>query len=125
VDALVPTSKYDTVAAERAVKAGWPAVEPVVEELLEWLRDINWPVARLLAPFLGSVGTPLVPYVRPILRGDDAMWKYWIVATVIADSPLEVVAELRDDLQSLAANPDTEEADAGVPEVALEALARL
>jgi hypothetical protein len=67
----------------------------------------------------------LVPYLRPIVDGDDVMWKYWIVSAVIAESPVEVVAELRPELESLVASPRGEEGKAGVPEVAKEALARL
>jgi hypothetical protein len=41
VNDLVPGTKYETEAAERAVQAGWPAVEPVVERLLAWVQDLN------------------------------------------------------------------------------------
>ena len=67
--ALVPSSKGDLPAAKRAVAAGWPAVEPVLPELLEWIQDVNWPVAPVLMPFLASLGDPLVPHLRPIFAG--------------------------------------------------------
>jgi hypothetical protein len=122
---VVPESKHDLDAAKRAVEAGWPAVEPVVSELLEWVQDYNWPVASVLAPFLARIGTPLVPYLRPILTGDDVMWKYWVVLTIVTDSTVEVVERLRPELEQLVATPKGEEAEAGVPEAAAEALERV
>lgn len=81
---LVPRSKFDIETAERAAATGWPTVEPVLPQLLEWLQDYNWPVARVLAPFVASIGEPLVPHLRPILddEGQDAIWKYWIITAV-------------------------------------------
>jgi len=91
---VVPADKFDTTAAERAVALGWPGVEPVIPELLEWIRDCNWPVARILAPFFASIGRPLPPYLRPILEGDDEIWKYWVISGVLAEAPDEPAEEL-------------------------------
>jgi hypothetical protein len=119
---LVPRSKFDVATAERAVAAGWPAVEPVLPELLEWLQDYNWPVSRVLAPFLASIGEPLVPHVRPILQGEDAIWKYWIIVAVVADAPVAVVDRLRADLERLVERPSQRELEEEVPDVARRVL---
>ena len=121
---LVPSSKFDIATAERAVEAGWPAVEPVTPELLEWLQDYNWPVSRILAPFLARIGPPLVPYLRPILVGEDAIWKYWIIAAVLADAPLEVIESLGPELARIVGDPTAREVEEEVPEVAKAALDR-
>lgn len=71
---LVPTHKKDLERAEAAVKAGYPAVEPILGRLIEWLQDCNWPVAHVLAPFLESVGAPLVPHIWRVLRTNDDIW---------------------------------------------------
>ena len=60
---LIPKSKSDLETANRAVAAGYPAVKPVLGELVEWLKDYNWPVAHVLAPFLAKIGIPLVPHI--------------------------------------------------------------
>ena len=112
---LIPSSKFDIASAERAVAAGWPAVEPVALDLLEWLQDYNWPVSRVLAPFLARVGAPLVPYLRPILAGDDAIWKYWVIIAVLADSPPEVVEALRPELQRIVEDPTAREVEEEAP----------
>jgi hypothetical protein len=46
----------------------------------------------VLAPFVASIGEPLVPHLRPILddEGQDAIWKYWIITAVVAVAPVTV-----------------------------------
>lgn len=122
---LVPSSKFDLDAAERAVARGWPGVEPVLPQLLEWLQDYNWPVARVLAPFIARIGDPVVPYLRPILDGGDLIWKHWIIAVVLADAPLSVVDQFRPDLERLVEDPTPRETEEDLPEVAKPVLDRL
>ena len=42
--ALIPRNKHDLRRARVLVALGYPAVAPVLPELLEWLQDLNWPV---------------------------------------------------------------------------------
>jgi hypothetical protein len=123
--ALVPSSKFDLDSAERAVACGWPGVEPVLPQLLEWLQDYNWPVAHILAPFVARIGDPVAPYLRPIFDGDDLLWKYWIINAVLADAPLTVVEQFRPDLERLVGHPTPRELEEELPEVAKPVLARL
>jgi Domain of unknown function (DUF5071) len=80
---LVPTSKHDLARAHAAVAAGFPTVAPVARELLAWLQDINWPVARVLAPFLASAGSSIAPHLRDILSNNDYVLTYNIIKYVI------------------------------------------
>jgi hypothetical protein len=103
----VPQNKHDVAAVHRAVDAGFPAVEPVLDELLEWMQDANWPVARELIPFLASIGAPLEPHLRRVVAGTDLIWKYWVY-TLIGDSPA-LYGIFRDDLRRVAESPTKEE----------------
>jgi hypothetical protein len=114
---LIPQNKFDTARAEQAVAAGYPAVEPILPELLEWIQDCNWPVAQVLAPFLGTIGTPLIPHIRKILKTDDDIWKYWTLTYLVQGSP-NVATALREDLQRYADSPTPDETDAGLSEIA-------
>ena len=120
-DHLVPLTKFDTQAAERAAARGWPGVQPVISGLLMWLQDMNWPVSRALQPFLAEVGAPLAPYLRPILSGDDGVWKYWIITKLIAASP-GLVDELYPDLVRLATRPTADDRAEAVDVAASDAL---
>jgi hypothetical protein len=114
---LIPQTKFDTDRAEQVIAAGYPAVEPILPELLEWIQDCNWPVAQVLAPFLGTIGTPLIPYIRKILATDDVMWKYWALLCLVRDQP-DVAAALREDLKRYANSPTPDESAHGLDEVA-------
>jgi hypothetical protein len=118
---LVPKSKHDHEAANAAVAAGYPAVEPILPELLEWLQDMNWPVAKSLAPFLASVGEPLIPHLKRIFESEDVIWKAWIISEIIEENP-ELATVFRDYLESLAYNRPNDEDDEWLIEHARDVL---
>lgn len=80
---LIPQDKFDTAAVRRARMAGYPGIAPIIPDLLEWLQDGNWPVADEMASFLAEIGSPMVPHILPILRGDDCLWKYWVLVKLV------------------------------------------
>ncbi|NHZ78695.1 DUF5071 domain-containing protein [Massilia sp. CCM 8695] len=117
----VPTDKHDLAAVQAAMAAGWPAIAPVVPDLLAWMQDPNWPLARTLAPLLASLGAPLAPAIRQILDGDDAIWKHNLIFRVVAPSPTLLQA-LAADLHRLATHPSASDR---AEEVDIEARAAL
>ena len=118
---FVTRDKFDLDAANAAAEAGWPAIEPSVEQLLLWVQDSNWPVARILAPALAVVGAPLAPYVRQVLAGEDETWKYHLIITVVAQSQ-ELTSALRPELERIAFTPTPSERAEEVCNVAREVL---
>ena len=97
---MLPRGKYDTKRAAALVALGYPAVELILPQLLEWLQDYNWRVAQALEPLLANIGPPLAPYIRPILETDDTEWIYWIVTITLKPSK-ELSLLLKDDLEAL------------------------
>ena len=118
---LIPQHKSDIERARLAVATGYPAVAPILPELLEWLQDCNWPVSHILAPFLVSIGTPLIPHIQHILDTDDEIWKYWMISAIMRDS-FELALAFRDELERLAFSPTEREAREELDEVAQEVL---
>jgi len=108
VKSLVPRTKMDVERAEAAVAVGYPAVAPILPELLEWLQDMNWLVAKTLAPFLASIGSPLIPHISYILETDDEIWKYWILYQIMGES-LEVAEAFREEIERIAYSPTESE----------------
>jgi hypothetical protein len=106
---LIPIGKADVERAEAAIAAGYPAVAPILGKLVEWLQDYNWPVAHVLAPFLESVGAPLVPHIWHVMRSNDDIWKYWVIGILIQSLPEDVAVEFRPELERLAYSPQPDE----------------
>ena len=83
---LVPEAKDETSKANKLVALGYPVVAPVLGEMLEWVEDANWPVAKIFLPFLARIGTPLVPHVRYVLQSQDEQWKRVVLDHVVGES---------------------------------------
>lgn len=99
--ALIPQYKLETDKAEALIALGYPAVTPVLPELLECVQDRNWPIAQTLLPFLIGIGAPLVPYIRSILNNEDYWWQYNVLLGIVFYSP-ELAHVLRPELEQLA-----------------------
>ncbi|MDI4645228.1 DUF5071 domain-containing protein [Cohnella hashimotonis] len=97
-------------AAELIVEIGYPRVAPILSDLLEWLKDLNWPGARLISDLLVSIKEPLTPFVKDALQSGDQIWNYWIINQVLKRWPIEVVTLLSEPLIALAFDFDEEEA---------------
>ena len=121
---LLPKDKLDVDAVRRLSAKGYPAIEPILPALLEWMQDLNWPVAQALHPFLVSLGEPLAPHIRSILRTDDDIWKYWVLICVVAESP-SLLSALKLELEHLAEKPTDGEREELIDELARNMLRRL
>lgn len=109
----LPRDKYDIQRAAELAALGWEEFEAFVPGILEWLQDMNWPVAATLQPLLAAAGARLAPFIRPILAADDAIWTYNILHAIVSQSP-SLAAELSPELQRLARSPTAAQDAEGV-----------
>jgi len=93
----------DTDKADAIVALGYPKVAPILPALVGWMQDMNWPVARLLQPFLANIGAPLAPHIRAVLNSNDDIWKFWTLRFIVAESA-ELAALLKPELYRLASS---------------------
>ncbi|MBO1362094.1 DUF5071 domain-containing protein [Acetobacter sacchari] len=101
---LFPDYKTETDKAGAIVKLGWPAVEPVLQHIVDWVSDRNDPVAHVFAPFLIDIGLPVAPHIAIILAGYDGWRKYTLLVDVVANSH-QLAGALRRELESLVICP--------------------
>ncbi len=119
---LLPRHKSDSEHTRAIVALGYPAVAPVLPELLEWLQDCNWPISGSISIFLASIGEPVIPHIRHVFGGNDGIWKYWCIAALIRKMPRALAETLRSDLMQLAYHPTANDRSEQVDEQAREAL---
>jgi hypothetical protein len=86
------------------------------------LKDGNWPVFAVLAPFVASLGRVIVSYVKQVLSTNDDVWKYWVLSGVVRSASPEVVDDIRSELERISARPTEGEAEEEVDKAAAELL---
>ena len=113
---LMPRNKDDAESAKHIVSLGYQTVEPVVNEMLHWLRTVDSPVANVFSAFFSENGRFAVETVNIILMTSKlSVLKYAIVTKVITHWPSQTLEGLVDSLFMLAANSSE-------PETALKAM---
>ncbi len=122
---LLPRHKSDTANARAVVALGYPAVAPVLPDLVHWLQDCNWPVSRPIGDFLASLPEPMAPLIWSVLRGTDDIWKYWCIVRLISAMPPDIAEQFRGELKRLAEQPTRAEHLEELDEVAQDALRSL
>lgn len=101
---LIPRGKGDDIVPLIA-EAGYPAIAPILDDLMEWTADPNWPIAPPLIDYLATLGEPMVEPIRRVLRGDDDDHKFVCLRGMVRELPRDVQLMLVDDLRTLAATP--------------------
>jgi hypothetical protein len=122
--ALLPADKGDVARARSLVALGYPAVRDVLSDIFGWLRDGNWPVFQVFAPFVASLGSDIVPHIKNVLSTDDDVWKYWVLSEVVRSVPQTILDDLRLDLERIRTKPTPGEAEEELDRVATELLDR-
>jgi hypothetical protein len=123
VFSLVPKDKSDTSGLELLKTIEIEKVEPILYQLLEWLQDLNWPVAEALIEVLPRFHSGLVAHIRTVFNSDDEIWKCWALR-LIEDFPPETVTKLESDIKRIAECPTTGELNEEVAEYARDLICK-
>jgi len=121
----IPEDKFDLAAIDRAVEVGFPQINPILPDLLEWIKDGNWPVALPTASLLSGAGLEIVPVIKSILNGDDGMWKYWTIDLVVRPGATKLQLAVQSDLDRVTRNPSQDDLSCEVAEEAKAVLLSL
>ena len=122
---LIPKDKFDLDAAKRLSLATPEQVSAVATPLLEWIADMNWPVALEIIHVLPKFHKELLPSIEPILlnRENDIIWKYWIISQLLIQFPKESLLTLLPIIQEYADLIPHNEDEEDLKEVSLVFLA--
>lgn len=119
----VPKDKYDTAAVDRAAALGYPTINSVLPELLRWLKDGNWPVAKGVGCLLTKAGPEIAPHIVAVLNSQDAAWKYWILLYVVKELRSDVWKMIEQDVKRLSISPTADDRFEEIDVIARELLA--
>src|SRR5271163_1990424 len=119
---LLPKDKHDHEAIERLHKLPIQELVSLLPELLEWVADINWPIARDAIDLALRVPEHIVEPIREVLRTTDDGWKNNCLDYVIPRLPLEQQRQLKPELERIAHQPTQDEMEEGTRDTAQELL---
>ncbi len=73
---LIPRNKFDFTSIEELKCIDPNEVVPILEGLMEWMQDLNWPVAQELIKILPRFHVQLIPAIRKIFDMNDIYGNY-------------------------------------------------
>lgn len=91
---LLPSNKDDVAAIEAIAAHGYPAVDPILLDLLKWIRVDSWPVSKPACHFLVSIGPRLAPQVSEVLGSRDDLLKAVVLREIVSGWPADDVRGL-------------------------------
>ena len=82
---LIPQNKFDTSTIKQLERIKTEQISTISMQLLEWIADMNWPVAQELIKVLPRFHKELMIDIKYILsdKVDDSIWKYWIINSLL------------------------------------------
>ena len=88
-DDLIPKDKFDTSSIDVLMTLTDDAIEPLVPKLLEWIQDMNWPVAPHVIKVLTAHCKVTEKYLASLLMPEqkDDIWKYNIIRYLLYEWP--------------------------------------
>ncbi|KAJ9445453.1 hypothetical protein DIPPA_00794 [Diplonema papillatum] len=119
---FIPVHKCDLAACRALQRASDDIVGPNAAALLEWVQDVNWPVAGPVMERLALLRSDyLLEPLRYILRDSgDAVWKYWVLSCLLPKCGAAVQQALFGEAERLALHPSEGDAEEEVHLVATE-----
>jgi len=117
---LLPKNKFDIETAEQLKNYSFEQIKPFVPELLTWLQDINYPVAKPVAEYLVSISENISDEIIKILKSDDEIWKYWVINVFGIWTDKKPVDEVFTEIKRISENPTENEIKEEVHDIAIE-----
>ncbi|MCG9655764.1 DUF5071 domain-containing protein [Vibrio vulnificus] len=117
---IVPKHKSDLDTCEQLQFLSNEEIAPYVYELLEWLQDLNWPVADSVSQRLLQLDLELVEPLLLILSSDDDVWKYWLVSFFLHYVDISVYDRLIFKLNKMKISPTKQEIEEEVYDAVCE-----
>lgn len=104
---LVPKHKSDSSHIKDLERLSDDEIRPVLFPLLEWIQDINWPVAADVLPILAKHSKDVVPLIIEVLSPEekDDIWKFWIIKELLPLFPYSELTGIIPCLERIVSEP--------------------
>lgn len=106
---ILPKDKHDFDSVEKIRELGREEIIPLLPGLIQWIQDMNTPIAPKVAELLLDFPNETIPHIRNVFARDDSIWKYWCLEVLVKNLPPQSKLALRKDLIMLAESPSIDE----------------
>lgn len=122
---MIPRTKMDYERVELLKSAPKEKVVPILPELLEWLQDMNWPIAKDIEDLVAKYEEYLLPHILAVLKTTDGSWKYFLLHGLINRLSNKNLSELKPELLRMRFKPTKDEEHEELNEIIDELLSRI
>jgi len=119
---FLPRNKHDFERVHKLKRVERTELLPLLPGLMEWIQDMNWPIAEEVAELLLAFANEITPLIKDVLTTDDDIWKYWCLQILVKRLPHEVKKSFEEDLIRLVERPTAGEKAEALDETAIEIL---
>lgn len=102
---MLPKDKFDVCAVEQLRNVDTQQVIPLLPSMLEWIQDMNWPVAKPMVEVLLSYPNEITPLVENVLCSEDDMLIYWCLVELVPKLPFYSKLVLTGAVEQIASRP--------------------
>ena len=108
---LVPKNISDFSGMEELKKLSDEEIAPVIPDLLAWMKDMNWPVAKEMPDLLAPHQKVLIPHIIEILQPEQSEcdWKTYIIWELLPLLDEKYLSMLKPSLERIVKNPTSGE----------------
>jgi hypothetical protein len=99
IEKLIPRDKFDFDTVNELKKLSKESLKLIIPQLFEWTQDMNWLIANDIADILINLGRDSLPEIRKILNCGDADWIYFCLSFIVSEIQLDIIEELRMELE--------------------------
>jgi len=113
----LPTDKcdYDCICRLKTLKP--EELQMIIPELLEWVQDINWPIAPKIIEILLPLDRILLPQIKGILLSGDYEWIQNCLWHMVKELKTETIIELKNELVMLSKSMDPQFIEYEIPQI--------
>ena len=91
----LPRNKHDFRRVNQLKSMNRNELLLLLPGLMEWIQDMNWPIANEVAELLLTFPNEIVPLVKDVLATNDDVWKYWCLECLVKRLPVELQMQLK------------------------------
>lgn len=107
VEDLLPKNKFDFSGMEELKMLSDEEIMPILPELLAWMKDMNWPVAKEMPELLSKHQKVIIPCIMEALQPEqgECDWKYYIIQFLLPLLEGKYLDKLKPCLERIAEHP--------------------